>query len=342
MYDASEGGMIIRRRRTRNFTILENEVLDDERLSLAAMGLLAWLRSRPSDWSLSVEHLRGRFKVGRDKMHELVRELVEAGWITRERKRDEVTKAYCGIEYVVLDEASPPSAGVSEAEPHPENQDVAQPHEGDLFPECSEPHPALPHPANPDAYIRTENNQELSHTPLPPLLAAAKEGVCAPSSVLDACGYVIAEPPRPPARFDEIAEAWPWEDGESRIQAEAAFQRLVETDRRHAVAAAGAYVRSRERGGRKRSHLKTYLSDRLFLDFPSDSTTSLPAKQVFIAIGTPEFAAWDRAYREAGKPGMPSASRHEGRSGWWRPTRFPPSGWRPETMPRTRDGPAAA
>lgn len=33
--------MIVRRRRTKNFTILENEVFDDERLSLEAMALLA-------------------------------------------------------------------------------------------------------------------------------------------------------------------------------------------------------------------------------------------------------------------------------------------------------------
>jgi hypothetical protein len=157
---------------------------------------------------------------------------------------------------------------------------------------------------------------------------------------LDHCKIVIAEPPRPPVRFDDIAEPWPWEDGESRIQAEAAFQRLGETDRRHALAAAGAYVRSRERGGRKRSHLKTYLAERLFLDFPADSATALPEKRVFIALGTAEFAAWDRAYRAAGRPGVPSASSHAGRSGWWCPARFPPPGWQPPSRaPRNRDGP---
>ena len=124
--DVAGAGKLILRRRTRNFTIVANEVFNDERLSLEAMGLLAWLRSRPDDWSLSVEHLKARFKVGRDSMHRLVRELVEAGWVTRERKRDETTKAFIGIEYVVLDEAVPPSSGVSDEKPCPENQDVAQ------------------------------------------------------------------------------------------------------------------------------------------------------------------------------------------------------------------------
>ncbi len=336
--------MIIRRRRTRNFTIVENEVFNDERLSLEAMGLLAWLRSRPDDWSLSVEHLKARFKVGRDSMHKLVRELVDAGWVTRERKRDETTKAFIGIEYVVLDEAAPPSSGVSEEKPCPENQDVAQGSEGGSFPLCAEPRPDLPRTANQDDYIRTESYQEQTHTPLPPQ-QRPEEGVCASPSVLG-CSIVIAEPDRPPVRFDDLADGWPWEDGESRIQAEAVFERLDEASRRWALAAAGAYVLSRQRGGRKRSHLKTYLADGLYRDFPSDSAARLPPKQVFVAVGTAEFAAWDRAYRAAGRPGMPSAARHEGRSGWWRPTSFPAPDWSYqrdlEQRSRPRDGPQAA
>lgn len=337
--------MIIRRRRTRNFTIVENEVFNDERLSLEAMGLLAWLRSRPDDWSLSVEHLKARFKVGRDSMHKLVRELVEAGWVTRERKRDETTKAFIGIEYVVLDEAAPPNSGVSEEKPHPENQDVAQgPKEG-LFPICAEPRPDLPRTANQDDYIRTDSNQEQTHTLLLPQ-QQPEEGVCASPSVLGQCRVVIAEPPRPPARFDDLAHDWPWEEGESRVQAELAFQRLDEAARRHAIAAAGAYVRARERERRKRSHLKTFLADRLFLDYPADSAVPLPARQVFIAVGTQEFAAWDRAYRAAGRPGMPKASSHEGRQGWWRPTLFPAQDWSYQrevaSLGKARDGPSAA
>lgn len=99
--------MIVRRRRTKNFTIIENEIFDDERLSMGALAVLAYLRSRPDDWSVSVEQLRSRFKCGINKMHDLVRELVDLGWVTRERKRDAVTKAFIGMEYVVLDEAAP-------------------------------------------------------------------------------------------------------------------------------------------------------------------------------------------------------------------------------------------
>ncbi|PZU87334.1 MAG: hypothetical protein DI527_18835 [Chelatococcus sp.] len=339
--------MIIRRRRTRNFTIVENEVFNDERLSLDAMGLLAWLRSRPDDWCLSVDHLRTRFKVGRDTMHRLVRELVEAGWITRQRQRDEVTKAFTGMEYVVLDEAAPPNAGGDAEKPSPEIQDVAQPDRGGLFPVCAEPHTDLPGPANQDEYIRTDSYQELSHTPLPPAQPeAGQEGVCASPSVLGQVRVVIADPPRPPVRFEDIAEGWPWEDGESRIQAEAAFERLSEDERRMALDHAGDFVRARQRSSRKRAHLKTYFGERLFRDFGGRPPVALPPKQVFVAVGTQEFAAWDRAYRRCGRPGMPSSSSHKGRQGWWRPTAWPSVDWtwQGEQLQRSaiRDGPGAA
>lgn len=337
--------MIIRRRRTRNFTIVENEVFNDERLSLDAMGLLAWLRSRPDDWSVQVEQMRCRFKVGRNKMHELVRELVEAGWVTRERKRDEVTKAFVGMEYVVLDEAVPVNSEACAEKPCPENQDVASGGEQPLFPICAEPRPDLPEVANQDAYIRTENYQELiPHTPLPPE-QRQPGGVCASPSVLDQCRVVVAEPEPPRARFADLAAIWPWEEGESRVQAEGRFERLDQPARRHVLAAAPAYVLARQRAKRKRVHLKTFIEDLLWQDFPADAAEALPRALVFVAKGTPEFAAWDRAYRAQGRPGMLSAASHQGRPGWWRPTLFPAQDWsyaREVEQARARDGPSAA
>ncbi|CAM5194145.1 putative protein OS=Bosea thiooxidans OX=53254 GN=SAMN05660750_03258 PE=4 SV=1 [Bosea thiooxidans] len=302
--------MIIRRRVTRNFTIISNELFDDERLSLEAMGLLAWLRSRPDNWALSVEHLRRRFQIGRNKIHNLVRELVGTGWVTRERQRNPVTKAFIGIEYVVLDEAS--STTTQGQTPGHENGDVA-------CDELKEPRPdlpdaALPEVANQDDIIRTESEQEL-HTPFPSDPPSARS---------------LAEGDR----WRALANEWNWEPGESRTQAETAFKRLSPVDQRHALAVAGEYIASRARAGRKRNYLKSFLRERLFVDFTisHDGAAGLRTggNNVFVAVGTDEFDAWDRAYRTAGKPGMPQHSRHAGRDGWWRPSRFPAADWRPE------------
>ncbi|MEN5084275.1 hypothetical protein ABE438_17480 [Bosea sp. TWI1241] len=312
------------------------------------MALLAWLRSRPDDWALSVEHLRGRFKVGINKMHNLVRELVELGWVTRERKRDPVTKAFVGMEYVVLDEAAPPEPEQEEAressglpaEPSHENHDVAQA----SFPLCAEPRHDLPRLANHDDILRTDSNQELSHTPLPPQPRPAE---VVGRSILDEVTIRSAEPEPPPARWVDLAAIWPWEDGESRIQAEARFEGLDRANRRHVLVAAPAYLRAMTLGPRsKRCHLKTFIAERLYLDYPADGEVPPPpAKQVFVAVGTPAFAAWDRAYRAAGRPGMPAGSSHNGRNGWWRPSLFPAQDWsydREVAARRAREGPGAA
>lgn len=167
-----------------------------------------------------------------------------------------------------------------------------------------------------------------SPTPLPPHNLQAEGIGCAPLLMVDQRGGTITAPSPLPLQFSDIANDWPWEEGESQIQAEMAFEQLDAAARRHAVAAAGAYILSRKRSNRKRCHLKTYLSNRLFLDYPSDAS-AFTQQAFFIARGTPEFRAWNDAYRAAGKLGMPSASSHEGRSGWWRSSRYPPPGWRP-------------
>lgn len=182
-----------------------------------------------------------------------------------------------------------------------------------------------------------------SPTPLPPQ-PRHEERVA--GSILDRVKIRQAEPEPSPVRWIDLAAAWPWEDGESRIQAEARFEALDRATRRHVLVAAPAYLRHREGTKRRRVHLKTFIEERLFLDYPAEGETPPPLlRRVFIALGTAEFAAWDRAYREAGRPGMPSASRHEGRQGWWRSAPFPPPDWsyeREQAEARARAGPGAA
>ena len=59
--------MIIRRKRVRDFTVVGNEVAEDERLSFEALGLLTYLLSRPDNWSVQVKQLCNRGGCGRDK-----------------------------------------------------------------------------------------------------------------------------------------------------------------------------------------------------------------------------------------------------------------------------------
>jgi len=59
----------------------------DERLSLAAMGLLSWLHSCPPGWKIIPTYLQKRFNIGPDKTYAVINELRAYGWITREAIR---------------------------------------------------------------------------------------------------------------------------------------------------------------------------------------------------------------------------------------------------------------
>jgi hypothetical protein len=132
--------MILKRRIEpgRGFTVLQNKVFEDERLSLEAMGLLAWLRSKPKDWTINFAVVRKRFEIGRDKAYKLVSELVDTGWIVKEWVREEGT--FQKVEYIVLDE---PQHHIQESIPFPETAETVSGAE-----ECS-PFPSLPDTAKP-------------------------------------------------------------------------------------------------------------------------------------------------------------------------------------------------
>ncbi len=78
---------VIRVEKSDNFTILINDTLRDERLSLEATGLLVRLLSRPSDWMVCFEALRRENRVGRDKLRRILRELSSTGYLVRRRVR---------------------------------------------------------------------------------------------------------------------------------------------------------------------------------------------------------------------------------------------------------------
>jgi len=75
-------------RHDRNFTVLDNPLLDDERLSLRARGLLALLLSKPDDYPVNATNIAQRTKEGRDAIEAAIRELIEVGYARRRREQD--------------------------------------------------------------------------------------------------------------------------------------------------------------------------------------------------------------------------------------------------------------
>lgn len=72
-----------------NFTQVCNSWLKDTNLSAKAKGIICFMQSVSDDWEYSIGGLATQFNDGVDSIASGVRELVEAGYITWERHRDE-------------------------------------------------------------------------------------------------------------------------------------------------------------------------------------------------------------------------------------------------------------
>lgn len=79
---------IVRHGAERDFTILRNEAIRDERLSWKATGLLVYIISLPEDWRLYLSDLAKRKRDGRDATRAGLAELEAAGYLDIEHVRE--------------------------------------------------------------------------------------------------------------------------------------------------------------------------------------------------------------------------------------------------------------
>ena len=84
--------MIVRSPRPADgFTVLGNNVLQDQSLSYRARGLLASILSRPDNWRTDAAQLAREGREGREAVLSTLRELTEAGYIVRTKRQ--ITRA---------------------------------------------------------------------------------------------------------------------------------------------------------------------------------------------------------------------------------------------------------
>jgi hypothetical protein len=98
---------IVRREHRAHFTIVPNAMFLDERLSIEAKGVLGFLLSRPHKWQVRLDHVGRTLKIGRKKLQRIFRELISAGYVTREQRRILDGCRFGEMDYVVRDVPEP-------------------------------------------------------------------------------------------------------------------------------------------------------------------------------------------------------------------------------------------
>lgn len=98
---------IVRREHKAQFTIVPNAVFADARLSVEAKGVLGYLLSRPHNWHVRLDHIGRTLLVGRKKLQRIFRELIAAGYGTREAQRIVDGHRFGEIDYVVRNVPAP-------------------------------------------------------------------------------------------------------------------------------------------------------------------------------------------------------------------------------------------
>jgi DNA-binding Lrp family transcriptional regulator len=104
---------VYRVKKNSNYSVIHNGFLRETSISLKAKGLLAFLLSLPDDWEIHVKDLVNRCKEGETAVRNGLKELEEAGYISKIQAKDDDNNQFKGVEYNVYEV---PMKG--ESEPH--------------------------------------------------------------------------------------------------------------------------------------------------------------------------------------------------------------------------------
>jgi len=101
MGEQKTGTVFVRTKKDRNYTVIDNTFLRDDRLSAQAKGVFAYILYLPEDWCIYQNELVNHFSNGRDALRSAIKELEEFGYISKEHKKDEKTGRFTHWQYTV-------------------------------------------------------------------------------------------------------------------------------------------------------------------------------------------------------------------------------------------------
>jgi hypothetical protein len=148
------------RRHERDYLVIANATVQDDRLSWEARGLLVYLLSLPADWEIRVSHLQTKGNAGRDALRRMLRELQECGYasgVGRESQGRVEQGRFGQTEIAVYETPALNPFFSAGAAPSPENTSTV------VAPSAVQPSPDSPSPENQSTY-KEQNSQKTQRT----------------------------------------------------------------------------------------------------------------------------------------------------------------------------------
>lgn len=147
------------------YTVLPNQILRDDALTLQAKGLFCMMASFPEDWDFTVKGLATVAGCGREKISAALKNLEDAGYLLREQCHSESGKFSANV-FVLYDEKISPLPG---------------------FPSTGKPSTGKPLPGNPTQLNKEGTKERKNKPPIVPreVLDRVKEACGEDQELLD-------------------------------------------------------------------------------------------------------------------------------------------------------------
>lgn len=137
----------VKKIKIKGFTIIDNDIINDPRMHLKALGLFAYMWSKPDDWQFYISEIATHFKDGESAVSSAMKELMELGYLRRTQNRKD--GKFSTYDYVLQEI------------PKPENHSSVP--KGDL-PKPEKPKSEKPIPENQGLLITDNTNTDLNNT----------------------------------------------------------------------------------------------------------------------------------------------------------------------------------
>jgi len=269
--------VIIRRRHTKNFTVIGNALFDDERLQADEVGILAFLLSRPNDWEVRRPALMRRWGYGEKAIKRVLFSLIGAGWCIARKTR--LSNGTFNIIYEVRDEPGPPLS----------EEEIRR----TLSLESSEA-----------ATVESEEDGNLDQPPVragpPPRQRGVDDQGVVEGGVVCNKDHLLNTDSKntesTQATWSNFRKTWPPEHIISAFACENSFAELTDENREAAFRGIEPYLAECRSRQRKVCDLATYLRERRWERVPA-SIKAWPIKG-----GTPGAFRWLEYHKAMGQP----------------------------------------